>query len=409
LYEPSKRRVSFQSGAIATLFSSEEPLRLRGPQHDCLWFDELAAFKNAREVWDTAMLGMRLGRRPRAIVTTTPKPVPLIRDLLKREGRDVSVTRARTVDNAENLAPSFLSEIAGRYSGSRLGRQELDGELLEDTEGALWSRDLLEECRCEKAPTLRRIVVAIDPSVSVGADADECGLIVAGLGTDGAAYVLEDASGKMSPVDWARRAVALYRQHGADRMVAEANQGGAMVETTIRTIDANVSLKLVNASRGKIARAEPVSALFEQKRAHLVGSFPELEDELCTFTAGSSASPNRLDAMTWAVTELCLSSNSADVWIEHYRQMAQRAQIALPPPERHELLPWRGGPKPQPAATGNELTKKYFEIRHEFSRLFDGSQNVCGRCGGAIADGSRKICDGFESFHVPEDCARRES
>jgi phage terminase large subunit-like protein len=400
LFEPSKRRVTFQNGAIGTLFSSEEPLRLRGPQHDLLWFDELAAFKNSAEVWSTAMLGLRLGKRPRAIVTTTPKPVPLIRDLLKRSGKDVSLTTARTVDNAENLAPSFLSEIAGRYHNTRLGRQELDGELLEDAEGALWSRDLIEQCRVERAPALKRIVVAVDPSVSTGAEADECGLIVAGLSTNGEAYVLQDASAKLSPVDWARRAVSLYRQHGADRIVAEANQGGSMVETTIRTIDANVSLKLVHASRGKIARAEPVSSLFEQKRARLCGVFPELEDELCTYVSTSSASPNRLDAMVWGLTELMLSSNSADVWIEHYRQMAQRAQIALPPPERQELLPWRGGPKPQSAATGNELTKKYFEIRHEFSRLFDGSPNVCGRCGGAIAEGEARRSDGFESWHL---------
>jgi phage terminase large subunit-like protein len=293
IFEPSKRRITFEGGAIGTIYSSEEPLRLRGPQHDCLWFDEAATFKNAREVWDTAMLGLRLGKRPRAIVTTTPKPVPLIRDLLKREGKDVVVTRGRTVDNAENLAPGFLSMIAGRYAGSRLGRQELEGELLEDAEGALWSRDLIEQCRVEKAdpPPMKRIVVAVDPSVSVGADADECGLVVCALGADGCGLVVEDASAKMAPVDWARRAVALYRQWGADRIVAEANQGGAMVEQTIRTVDANVSLKLVHASRGKIARAEPVSALFEQKRAHLVGQFPLLEDELCTFRPDRALRP----------------------------------------------------------------------------------------------------------------------
>jgi phage terminase large subunit-like protein len=369
--------VSFQNGAVATTFSSEEPERLRGPQHDLLWFDELAAFKNARAVWDTAMLGLRLGARPRAIVTTTPAPVPLIRDLLKREGEDVAVTRSRTADNAHNLAPSFLSAIAGRYLGSRLGRQELDGELLEDAENALWSRDLIEACRIDKAdlPPMRRIVVAIDPSVGTGKDADECGLIVAGLSTGGEAFILQDASGRMSPVDWARKAVALYREHGADRVIAESNQGGAMVETTLRTIDGNVSLRLVNASRGKIARAEPVSSLFEQKRAHFVGTFPELEDELCTFTAGSSSSPNRLDAMVWACTELLLSSSSADCWIDWYRQLAQRAQIAVPSASPAALkadpLPWRPGSPARSAATGNDLTRRYFEIRAEFSRLID--------------------------------------
>jgi predicted phage terminase large subunit-like protein len=413
LYEPSKRRVSFQNGAVATTFSSEEPERLRGPQHDLLWFDELAAFKNARAVWDNAMLGLRLGKRPRAIVTTTPRPVPLIRDLLKRSGKDVSLTRAKTSDNAENLAPAFLSEIAGRYAQTRLGRQELDGEMLEDSEGALWSRDLIEVCRCEQAdlPPMKRLVIAIDPAVSAGAGSDETGIIVAGLGTDGHGYVVEDASGKYLPIAWAQRAVSLYRQHAADRVVAESNNGGQLVEQTIRTVDANVSLKLVHASRGKIARAEPISALFEQKRAHLVGSLPELEDQMCTFTPGSSGSPDRLDAMVWALTELMLSLSSADIWIDWYRREAQRAQIALPAAEPSALkddpLPWRSGPSAATASPGNALTRRYWEIRSEFSRLFDGSSSVCSRCGGALEPGGRTISDGFETWHLPGDCARR--
>jgi phage terminase large subunit-like protein len=363
--------------------------------------DEAAAFKNAREVWDTAMLGLRLGKRPRAIVTTTPKPVPLIRDLLKRAGRDVALTTARTVDNAENLAPSFLSEIAGRYAGTRLGRQELEGELLEDAEGALWSRSLIEECRVEKAPALRRIVVAVDPSVSTGADADEAGLIVAGLGTDGHGYILEDASLKGSPLAWARKAIGLYRQWGADRIVAEANQGGAMVETTIRTIDASVSLKLVNASRGKIARAEPVSALFEQKRAHLVGSgFAELEDELCTYTSGSSASPNRLDAMVWGLSELCLATNNADGWIEWAKNLALSAPDA---PPTIEPLPWRDGLKALPPPRGAELpalTKLFLETRAESMRGQE-ARATCHRCNGLIAPGEAFRSDGWTAFHYP--------
>jgi predicted phage terminase large subunit-like protein len=401
LFEPSKRRVTFEGGAIATIYSSEEPLRLRGPQHDCLWFDEAATFKNAREVWDTAMLGLRLGKRPRAIVTTTPKPVPLIRDLLKREGKDVVVTRARTVDNAENLAPGFLSMIAGRYAGSRLGRQELDGELLADSEAALWSRDLLEECRIDRSalPPLKRIVVALDPSISTGADADECGIVVAGISGDGHGYVLEDASGKMAPVDWARRAVALYRQWGADRLVGEGNQGGAMCETVVRTVDKNISFKLVYASRGKLARAEPVSALFEQKRAHFCGQFPLLEDELCTFTAGSSASPNRLDAMVWALTELMLGgSSSADAWITWAREASQGA----PPPlyDAPDPLPWRDGLGAR--ARMNPLTQLYIETKKESVRAigFAGSAS-CAWCGGAIAAGSPSRSDGFTSWHYP--------
>jgi predicted phage terminase large subunit-like protein len=319
-YQPSRRRVEWPNGAIATLYSAEEPERLRGPQHDGLWCDELAVWKNAQAVWDTAMLGLRLGKRPRAIVTTTPRPIPLLRGLLKREGKDVAVSRGRTRDNAENLAPAFLSEIVGRYTGTRLGRQELDGELLEDVPGALWSRDLIEETRRERAglPPLKRVVVALDPAVSVGEVSDETGIIVAGVGVDGEGYVLEDASGKMAPVEWARRAVGLYRKWSADRIVAEANQGGAMVETTIRTIDPNVSFVAVRASKAKITRAEPISALFEQRRAHLVGIFPELEDQMATYAAGSPGSPDRLDAMAWAITELMVLAPAAGMGFYEY-------------------------------------------------------------------------------------------
>jgi predicted phage terminase large subunit-like protein len=322
IYQPSRRRVEWPNGAIATLYSAEESERLRGPQHDALWCDELAAWKNAQGVWDTAMLGLRLGKRPRAIVTTTPKPIPLLRGLLKREGKDVAITRGKTRDNSENLASAFLSEIVSRYQGTRLGRQELDGELLDDVPGALWSRDLLEQTRKarDELPPMRRIVVAIDPAISAGETADETGLIVAGLGADGHGYVLEDASAKLLPVDWARRAVALYSRWNADRLVAESNQGGLMVEQTVRTVDQNVSFRSVHASRGKITRAEPIAALFEQQRVHLAGNFPELEDELCTFTAGSLGSPDRLDAMVWALTDLMLISSDGMGFFEYLRR-----------------------------------------------------------------------------------------
>lgn len=314
-YEPSKRRLTFPNGAIATLYSAEEADRLRGPQHHALWCDELAAWKNAQAVWDMAMFGLRLGKRPRAIVTTTPKPIPLLRALAKRQGQDVAITRGRTADNADNLAPTFLNAIVGRYAGTRLGRQELEAELLEDTPGALWTRDLIEACRRDRAgiPTLKRIVVAIDPAVSVGEDSDETGIIVAALGADDKGYVLEDASGKLTPIEWARKAVELYRSHGADRIIAEANQGGLLVETTVRTVDQNVSFKAVHASRGKITRAEPIAALSEQRRIQLAGSFPELEDQLCTYAAGSSDSPDRLDAMVWAFTELMVEGREPGI------------------------------------------------------------------------------------------------
>ena len=237
-------------------------------------------------------------------MTTTPKPIKVLREIVANP--DTIVTRGSTYDNRENLAPSFFTQIVRRYEGTRLGRQELNAEILDDVQGALWTRDLIETTRRDKGavPAMKRIVVAIDPAVSVGEDSDNTGIIVAGLGVDDHGYVLGDDSGKYLPIEWARRAVALYRQHGADRMVAEANQGGDMVEATIRMVDQNASFKAVHASRGKITRAEPIAALAEQNRIHLAGSYPELEDELCTFAAGSPDSPDRMDAMVWAFTEL---------------------------------------------------------------------------------------------------------
>jgi predicted phage terminase large subunit-like protein len=325
-YEPSKRRLTWRNGVQATLFSAEEPARLRGPQHGAAWLDELGAWQNAQETWDMLQFGLRIGRKPRQVITTTPKPTKLIRALMKRDGQDVIVTRGRTIDNAANLAPSFLSQIVSRYEGTRLGRQELNAELLEDVPGALWTRDLIEDGRRSKTdlPSMTRIVVALDPAVTVSEGSDETGIVVAGLGVDGHGYVLEDASGKLTPIEWARRAVALYRKWGADRIVAEANQGGALVETTIRTVDRNVSLKAVHASRGKITRAEPIAALAEQFRIHLAGSFPELEDQLCTFAAGSTDSPDRLDALVWAFTELMVETGQQFTgFLDYYRELAE--------------------------------------------------------------------------------------
>jgi phage terminase large subunit-like protein len=304
VYEPSKRRLTWPNGVQAAMFSSEEPERLRGPEHGAAWLDEMGAWQNLQATWDMLQFGLRVGKRPRQVITTTPKPLKLLKELLKRE--DVAITRGRTMDNAENLAPSFLSQIVNRYEGTRLGRQELSAELLEDVQGALWTRDLIEQTRRSKddLPPMKRIVVGVDPAISVGESSAETGIVVCGLGTDEHAYVLEDASGKFSPIEWARRAVGLYQRWNADRIIAEANQGGAMVETTIRAVDKNVGLRLVHASKAKIPRAEPISALFEQNRAHLVGGFDVLEDQLCTYEAGSSDSPDRLDAMVWGMSEL---------------------------------------------------------------------------------------------------------
>jgi predicted phage terminase large subunit-like protein len=272
----------------------------------------LASWNDAQSTWDMAMFGLRLGQHPRWLVTTTPRPLKLLKELLAREGKDVVVTRGSTFDNAANLAPTFLEAIRKRYEGTRLGRQELNAELLSDTPGALWQLDWLDRDRVEAKPFsgLERIVVAIDPAVTSGEDADETGIVVAGV-ANGHAYVLEDLSGRYQPHEWARRAVAAYRRHQADRIIAERNNGGEMVESTIRMVDRNVSFKAVVASRGKVTRAEPVSAMYEQGRVHHIGTFSQLEDQMCAFTSDfdrsrAGYSPDRLDALVWALTELVL-------------------------------------------------------------------------------------------------------
>jgi predicted phage terminase large subunit-like protein len=321
VFEPSKRQLTWPNGAIATLFSADEPDRLRGPQFDAAWCDELAAWRYP-QAWDMLMMALRLGTNPRVVVTTTPKPVKLVRALLASP--DCAVTRGGTRDNAGNLAPGFLAAILKQYEGTRLGRQELDAELLEDMPGALWSRDAIERARIDEAPVLRRVVVAIDPAASAGEDADETGIVVAALGQDSHGYVLEDLSGRYSPHDWASHALEAYRAHRADRIVAEVNNGGAMVEATLRVLDAGVSYKPVHASRGKLARAEPVAALYEQGRIHHVGAFPALEDQMCAFTGGPLAhlaSPDRVDALVWALSELMLTSAEPGL-LGYYRALS---------------------------------------------------------------------------------------
>ena len=254
------------------------------------------------------MLGLRIGKNPRVVATTTPRPVKLIRDLLAREGRDVAVTRGRTIENAANLAPAFLSEITRRYEGTRLGRQELDAELLEDVPGALWQRDWIDRDRVSTAPELKRLVVAIDPAASSAEGSDETGIIVAGVGGDGHGYVIDDLSGRYQPPAWAALAIEAYRRYEADRIVAEVNAGGEMVQATLRTVDSNISFTAVHASRGKVIRAEPVAALYEQRKVHHVGILAALEDQLCAFTSdydrSRGGSPDRLDALVWALNDL---------------------------------------------------------------------------------------------------------
>lgn len=324
LYEPSKRRVSWPNGAVATLFSAEEPERLRGPQHDFAWCDELAAWRYP-ESWDMLMFGLRLGDDPRAVVTTTPRPTKLVKQLIADP--TVAMTRGKTDENRANLAPAFLDRIVLRYQGTRLGRQELDAEILDDMPGALWSRGVIEACRVPVAPELSRIVVAVDPAATSGESADETGIVVAGKSPAGVGYVLADVSGRYAPAEWARAAVVAFAAHRADRIVAEVNNGGDMVEATLRVVDPAVPFAAVRASRGKTARAEPVAALYEQGRVHHVGAFAVLEDQMCGFTADfdrkvAGYSPDRVDALVWALTELLVERPGGAGIYDAYRNLA---------------------------------------------------------------------------------------
>lgn len=308
LYEPSKRRLTWPNGAVATLYTGEEPEALRGQNTQAFWADELAAWKYARETWDMLMLGLRSGEDPRGVVTTTPKPIPLLRQLLSDPA--VAVTRGSTYDNLANLAIPFADTVIKRYEGTRLGRQELQAEMLDDVPGALWRRDLLDKGRVREHPDLARVVVGVDPQASADEDADhaETGIVVAGMGTNGHYYVLADGTVSDTPHVWGSAAVALYRERKADRIIAEANNGGEMVRYVLRTVDPQAAVKLVHASRGKQTRAEPIAALYEQDRVHHVGSFPELEDQMCDWVPGAGMlSPDRMDALVWALTELSQS------------------------------------------------------------------------------------------------------
>ena len=308
-FEPSTRRVVYPRGGIVHLFSAEEPDRLRGPNLDGLWVDELTSMSNAPECWDMSQMALRIsgpkGHPPACIITTTPKPSPLLKMIINSP--TTVMTRSKTSDNAANLDTSTLKYLRDKYHGTRLGRQEMDAELLEDVEGALWSRSLIDACRIKRgdAPNMVRIVVSIDPPGGSSKANAEAGIIVCGLGKDRHGYVLADLSARMSPEQWARRAVDAYRLHRADRIVAEQNYGGAMVESTIRNVDQNVPVKMVIASRGKQLRAEPIGALYEQHRVHHVGDFGLLEDQMCEWDpSASGSSPDRLDALVWCLTEL---------------------------------------------------------------------------------------------------------
>jgi len=315
----SRRLLQWPNGAEAQIFSAHDPEALRGPQFDGAWVDELAKWPKAQDTWDMLQFGLRLGELPQVCVTTTPRNVPVLKDLL---GRDSTViTHAATEANRANLAPSFLAEVQARYAGTRLGRQELAGELLEEAEGALWTAHGLEALRVDLVPDLDRIVVAVDPAVTANEGSDTCGIVVAGVSTKGPvnewrAFVLEDASlPAASPTAWARQALLMMEKWGADRMVAEVNQGGDLVEAVIRQLSPMVPLTKCHASRGKVARAEPVAALYEQGRILHTRDLGPLEDQMCAMTAEGyrgKGSPDRVDALVWAMTELML--NPAQNW-----------------------------------------------------------------------------------------------
>lgn len=306
-YNRSISEIFLTNRSRIKLFSGEEPDRLRGPQFHGGWFDELAAFKRP-DAWDQYQFGARLGQHPQTIVTTTPRPTKLIKDLVDRKG--VHVVRGSTFDNAKNLAPSALAELKLRYENTRLGRQELYGEILDTVEGALWTREMIERARVTDIPPLIRIVVAIDPAVTNNANSDETGIVAAGITSDNHYYVLSDKSLKASPDAWARQAVNLYHDLGADKIIAETNNGGDMVTLLIKQVDHSAPVKKVTATRGKQLRAEPISSLYEQGRVHHHGYFAELETQMCEWTPVSSESPDRLDALVWAITELNSGSSS---------------------------------------------------------------------------------------------------
>jgi phage terminase large subunit-like protein len=294
------------NGTRYKLFSATEPERLRGPQHHRAWGDEVAAWPDP-ETWDQMLFGLRLGDCPQVVATTTPKPTPLIKRIVKTPG--AMITRGSTFDNADNLAASALATLRARYEGTRLGRQELYAELLEDVQGALWTAGMIDTMRLRSAPAdLVRIVVAVDPSGTSGnGKGDDIGIVAAGRDAAGKFYVLEDGSCNLSPEGWARRAHSLFNKWDADRIVAERNFGGAMVEAVLRNVSSTLPITLVTASRGKIVRAEPIAALYEQGKVHHCGCFDELEDQLCAMTGAGyvgEGSPDRADALVWALTEL---------------------------------------------------------------------------------------------------------
>ena len=321
IYEPSKRRLTWPNGSRAILFSAEEPDRLRGPQFDFAYCDEFAAWRYLDETYDNLQMGLRLGTHPRQVITTTPRPLQRLIALL--DSPDTMVTRGHTRENLDNVSPDFVQAVLARYEGTRLGRQELAAEILSDNPAALWQRSELDQHRIAQAPALLRVVVGVDPAASASENSDYTGIVVVGRGVDGRGYVLADCSLQASPNRWGRAVVRAYEEFGAERVVAEVNNGGDMVESVLRTVSANLSYKGVHASRGKYARAEPVAALYEQGKISHIGQFAKLEDEMTEYDPVTSLhSPDRMDALVWALTEVMELNQSSTGWLDYLHAQA---------------------------------------------------------------------------------------
>ena len=305
-YEPSKRRVVWPNGCVGTIYSGDEPDQVRGPSHDIAWIDELAKFKYPQAVWDNLMFGLRNREDLRILVTTTPRPIPIIKRLI--EDSNTKDITGSTYENKDNLPQKYFDYVIKKYEGTRLGKQEIYGEILADNPNALWTRKIIEDNRRNKAPELVRIAVAVDPEATVSEASSETGIIVGGICRDGYGWILSDGTIKGSPDKWGNAVISEYHKFKADRIIGEVNNGGDMVEYVIHTIDSKVPFMAVRASRGKYIRAEPVSALYEQGKIHHVGNFPDLEDQLCEWVPGDK-SPDRLDALVWLITDLILESD----------------------------------------------------------------------------------------------------
>ncbi len=355
-YEPSKRRLTWPNGAVASLFSAEDFDSLRGPQFDGAWCDELCKWRYAQEAWDNLQFGLRLGEHPKQIVTTTPRPIRLLKDIILRT--DTAITKGTTMENLVNLAPPFRKAVVDKYSGTRIGRQELEAEILDDVPGALWSREMIDAHRIRPVdnmtpialPHFSRVVIAVDPAKEVGDAAAETGITAHGRDQSGKGYLLEDLSLSGSPEEWGRAAVIAYDDWAADMIVYEANQGGEMAAAVLRQAAKSlkeeglrsadfVPLKAVHATRGKYVRAEPVSQLYEQGKISHVGYFPELEDQLCEYTPDGAMgySPDRMDALVWGFTELMVGSIAHEGLMDYYRQEAQTIADRLSGKHQGEL------------------------------------------------------------------------